>query len=31
MVFPVSIIGGKLYIDNHTMEKLDPVVLEEGD
>jgi len=31
MVFPVSIIGGKLYVDNYTMEKLDPVVLEEGD
>ena len=31
MVFPVSIINGKMYIDNHAMEKLDPVVLEEGE
>ena len=30
MVFPVSIINGRMYIDNHAMEKLDPVVLEEG-
>ena len=31
MVFPVSIINGRMYIDNQAMEKLDPVVLEEGE